>query len=291
MTLDTPRLFALGVAAAAFLAGSDVNAGTTRVSTAGLGCRPSTSTAIPQPTLEQLDAAGLAGFPLAADAARRDRVAAAFSRSTEVTNPLFPIANLDSAILNGSVDGKPFHTETTLLPFTQLIEWTPGQCVRVLVSQYMAFLDGRLEETAIDLYAQADDGSVWYLGESVFDYDEAGLIITTEGTWHAGLEGPAAMIMPAAPSIGDASRPENIPGTVLEGVHLRVTPGQLERLDSREGPRPRDARRLERFPRCRCTSETGATGRGRVARIDRGDQFAQPLGNLRRGDRSGVGEQ
>ena len=29
-------------------------------------------------------------------------------------------------------------------PFTKIIEWAPGQCVRVLVSQYMAFLGGTL---------------------------------------------------------------------------------------------------------------------------------------------------
>ncbi len=184
----------------------------------GLGCQASVTKAIPQPTQAQLDAAGLGDVPLAASSARRDLEAAPFTRSTAVNNPLFPIASLRSAILNGSVGGEAFHTETTLLPFTQLIEWTPGQCVRVLVSQYMAFLAGRLEETAIDLYAQADDGSVWYLGESVFDYDEAGLVITTEGTWHAGIEGPVAMIMPSAPKLGDAFRPENIPGTVFEEV-------------------------------------------------------------------------
>ena len=182
------------------------------------GCRTTASTPIPQPTLAQLEAAGLGDIPLAPDSARRDLVAAPFSDPTAVTNPLFPIAELESAILNGRVDGKTFYTETTLLPFTRIIEWTPGQCVRVLVSQYMAFLDGNLEETAIDLYAQADDGSVWYLGEDVYDYDVAGRIFTTEGTWHAGTEGPAAMIMPSDPQVGDAHRPENIPGLVFEEV-------------------------------------------------------------------------
>ncbi len=206
MTMAALTLAAVGEPAAAV------------ASPAGPACQASVSEAIPQPTKAQLDAAGLGDIPLAPDSARRDLVAAPFSDSTSVTNPLFPIADLDSAILNGRVDGKPFYTETTLLPFTQIIEWTPGQCVRVLVSQYMAFLDGKLQETAIDLYAQADDGSVWYLGESVFDYDAAGRIFTTEGTWHAGTEGPAAMIMPSAPQVGDAHRPENIPGTVFEEV-------------------------------------------------------------------------
>ena len=182
------------------------------------GCEATASTPIPQPTPEQLEAAGLGGIPLAPDSSRRDLVAEPFSDPTAVTNPLFPIADLDSAILNGRVDGKPFYTETTLLPFTRIIEWTPGQCVRVLVSQYMAFLDGNLTETAIDLYAQADDGSVWYLGEDVFDYDAAGRIFTTDGTWHAGTEGPVAMIMPSDPQIGDANRPENIPSVVFEEV-------------------------------------------------------------------------
>jgi hypothetical protein len=183
-------------------------------------CQKTASTPVPQASQAQLDAAGLGDLQLAPDSARRDLVAAPFSDPTSVTNPLFPIGQLDSAILNGHVDGKVFHTETTLLPFTRVIEWTPGQCVRVLVSQYMAFLGGRLQETAIDLYAQADDGSVWYLGETVSDYAADGLIITTEGTWQAGIDGPFAMIMPSNPQVGDVNRAENIPGNSFEEVKV-----------------------------------------------------------------------
>jgi len=220
----------LAAACGGIAVGEPVPAGSSSSSTQ---CEPTASTPIPQPTQEQLDAAGLGGIPLAQDSARRDLVAAPFSDPTAITNPLFPIAELDSAILNGHVDGKTFHTETTLLPFTRIIEWTPGQCVRVLLSQYMAFLDGSLEEVAIDHYAQADDGSVWYLGEDVFDYDVDGRIFTTEGTWHAGLDGPAAMIMPADPQVGDANRPENIPGNVFEEVVVTAT-GQT--FDGPSGP-------------------------------------------------------
>ena len=67
----------------------------------------------------------------------------------------------------GQVDGKPFRTEVTLLPDTRIIEWQ-GQRVETLVSQYTAYLDGRIHEVAYDFYAQADDGSVWYFGEDVF---------------------------------------------------------------------------------------------------------------------------
>ena len=200
--------------------GAAARGGSLAVNDGPTGCQPTASTPVPQPTQAQLDVAGLGDLPLAPNSARRDLVAAPFNDPTAVDNPLFPISDLHSAILNGHVDGKVFHTETTLLPFTKIIEWTPGQCVRVLVSQYMAFLDGNLQETAIDLYAQADDGSVWYLGEDVNDYSANGFIITTEGTWQAGIDGPFAMIMPSDPQVGDAHRAENIPGNSFEEVHI-----------------------------------------------------------------------
>ena len=178
--------------------------------------------AIPQPTAAQLEAAYLGKLPVAPESERVDIVAPTFSNPTAITNPLFPISDLHSAVLNGTVDGKPFHTETTLLPDTRIFEWTEGQQVETLVSQYVAYLDGRIEEVALDYYAQADDGSVWYFGEDVFNYDEKGAVADTEGTWHAGKEGPPALIMPASPQVGDVHRPENIPGLVFEEVAVKT---------------------------------------------------------------------
>jgi hypothetical protein len=180
-------------------------------------CVKSVRMDVPQPTTAHLEAAGLGNLPIAQDQDRVDLVAPAFSNSTKVDNRLFPISDLHSVLLNGTVEGKPFRTETTLLPDTRVIEWSPGQCVRALVSQYVAYLDGRIEEVALDFYAQADDGSVWYFGEDVFNYD-GGVVADLSGTWFAGKEGPAAMIMPADPHIGDVNRPENIPGLVFEEV-------------------------------------------------------------------------
>ena len=152
-----------------------------------------------------------------ADPAERVDVARpVFSDPTRITNPHFPIGALHSALLLGHVDDKPFRTETTLLPGTETVVWDGGQ-VEVLVSQYVAYYGGRLQEVAIDRYAQADDGSVWYFGEDVFDYAE-GTVDRTEGTWLAGREGPPAMIMPADPQVGDVYRPENVAGIVFEEV-------------------------------------------------------------------------
>jgi hypothetical protein len=180
------------------------------------------ATPVPQPTAAQLEAAGLEKLPVAPESERVDITMPPLSNPTEVTNPLFPISDLHSAVLSGKVDGKPFHTETTLLPETRVVEWTEGQQVETAVSQYMAFLDGRLQEAALDFYAQADDGSVWYLGEDVFDYRN-GEVFTTEGTWLAGKDGPAQMIMPNDPQVGQVHRAENIPAVAFEEVEIKTT--------------------------------------------------------------------
>jgi hypothetical protein len=174
---------------------------------------PSSSTA--QSTTPELD------LPLAPESERVDLATPSFSSSTNVTNPLFPISNLHAALLLGNVDGHLMRVETTLLPELRTIKWN-GQDIETLVSQYVAYLDGRIEEVAIDWYAQADDGSVWYFGEDVFNYHD-GVIADREGTWLAGKDGPAAMIMPANPQVGDVYRPENSRGIVFEEVTIKAT--------------------------------------------------------------------
>lgn len=158
----------------------------------------------------------LTGRGCAPEAKRVDVATPLFSNPSVIDNPLFPISDLHSVLLLGHVGGKPFRTETTLLPNTEVVEWR-GQQVEVRISQYMAYLDGRITEVALDRYAQADDGSVWYFGEDVFDYTH-GTVGVTEGTWLAGREGPAAMIMPGHPKAGDVYRTENAPGIVFEEV-------------------------------------------------------------------------
>jgi hypothetical protein len=174
---------------------------------------------IRQATPAQLAAAGLGDLPLAPPDRRVDLERPTFSNPTRITNPLFPISRLRSAVLTGRVDGRGFKTETTLLPTTRVVEWPAGRFVEAAISQYVAYLDNRIEEVALDYYAQSDDGAVWYLGEDVFNYED-GRIADTEGTWLAGREGPGAMIMPAQPRVGDVYRSENAPGLVFEEVTI-----------------------------------------------------------------------
>lgn len=180
-----------------------------------------TATAVP--TIRQPIVRGLAIGP---EAARVDLAMPSFSNPTEVTNPWFPVSSQESVLMLGEVDGKPFRTEITLLPETRIIGWG-GQQVETLVSQYTAYLDGRIHEVAYDYYAQDDGGSVWYFGEDVFNFAD-GAIVDTHGTWIAGKDGPAAMIMPADPQVGDTYRPENIPGFVFEEVTVESVGRVLE---------------------------------------------------------------
>ena len=180
------------------------------------GAVPSGPKTIPQPSLDTLSK--LTRSRLAPDSRRVDLVVPSFSNPTKVTNPLFPIGSLNAVIV-GEVDGAPLKIETTLLPETKTVDWS-GQRVQALQSQFCAYLNGRITEVAVDLYAQADDGSVWYLGEDVVDYSK-GVAATTEGTWRVGLDGPAAMIMPAHPKVGDVYRTENIPGVAFEQVTVQ----------------------------------------------------------------------
>jgi hypothetical protein len=98
--------------------------------------------------------------PVAPDSARVDLAMPTFSNPTQVTNPLFPVSRQQSVLMLGDVDNRPFRTEVTTLPYTRIVDWE-GQQVETLVSQYFAYLGGRIQEVAYDVYAQADDGSVW----------------------------------------------------------------------------------------------------------------------------------
>ncbi len=157
--------------------------------------------------------------------------APAFSNPTNITNALFPVSKVSQTLLLGHVEGKPLHVVYTLLPGTKTIDWDDKQ-IETLIVQYLAHLDGRIVEAALDWYAQADDGAVWYFGEDVFNYED-GVVVDTDGTWLAGADGPIAMIMPASPKVGEVYRVENIPGLVFEEITVKAI---AQTVDGPSGP-------------------------------------------------------
>jgi hypothetical protein len=128
---------------------------------------------------------------------------------------LYPISLISHTIELGQEGGKPARIEVTLMPDTKMITWD-GQQTETRVIQFLAKNDGKLVEVAYDYFAQADDGSVYYMGEDVSNYED-GIIANHEGSWLAGKDGaPPSLIMPAHPAVGQVFKPENLPGVVYE---------------------------------------------------------------------------
>jgi len=144
-----------------------------------------------------------------------------FSDPTRISNPLFPVSELAQVIQLGVDGGQPLRVEVTLMPETRTISWR-GEQIETVVAQFIAYRERRVVEVAYDFFAQADDGSVWYFGETVDNYG-GGQVTNHSGAWLAGVDGPPGMIMPASPEVGDIYHPENIPGVVFEELIVLET--------------------------------------------------------------------
>ncbi len=62
--------------------------------------------------------------------------------------------------------------------------------------------DGELKEKTLDYFAQDKLGNVWYLGEDTKEFED-GKVVSTEGTWRAGVDGATpGFVMLADPQVG-----------------------------------------------------------------------------------------
>jgi hypothetical protein len=150
-----------------------------------------------------------------------------FSNPTEITNPLFPSSQLEQLVYLGQDQGDPLRVEVTRLPGTKQIDLN-GTPVDAVKMQFLATSGTAILEVASDYFAQADDGTVWYLGEHVSNY-ENGVVADHDGTWVTGEKRPdgklfkPGVIMPAKPAKGDVFFPENNKPFVFEKVTVQAT--------------------------------------------------------------------
>ncbi len=80
--------------------------------------------------------------------------------------------------------------------------------------------DGELVEDTRDWYAQDVCGNVWYLGERTKEFEE-GEIVTTAGSWEAGVDGAmAGVIVPADPQVGMGYRQEHYAGEAEDAAEV-----------------------------------------------------------------------
>lgn len=121
-----------------------------------------------------------------------------------VTNPWFPLKPGRTLVYTGTKDDQKafdiFHTTSR----TKVID---GVTARVVEDRL--YLDNVLEERTSDYYAQDRCGNVWYFGEDTATLDPQGHVISTEGSFHAGVErAQPGVFMQAHPQVGRRFRQE-----------------------------------------------------------------------------------
>jgi len=143
-----------------------------------------------------------------------------------IDNPLSPLSFLGPKVFEGE-EKDPDTSETiktrlesTVLPDTDVLAG-----VEVLVLEEKDYEDGELMESTLDYFAQHKDGSVWYFGERVDEY-EGGKVVGHKGQWLAGQErNQPGVFMPAEPAVGATFEQEKAPG-VAEDRSKVVATGQ-----------------------------------------------------------------
>jgi hypothetical protein len=165
--------------------------------------------------------AGLLAAGCASDATDPSNVEAPFAPvvSSAKILPEFPpdpsgfVLEIDNPYL-GFERGKTFRyegetedgLETIVVEVTNDTKTILGLATTVVRDR--VYLEGDLIEDTFDWYAQDIDGNVWYFGEDSKEI-ENGVVVSTEGSWEAGVDGAMpGIIMLAEPVIGTTYQQE-----------------------------------------------------------------------------------
>lgn len=141
-----------------------------------------------------------------------------YSASTVITNQYFPVPSDKKYIYEGTTEEGDERVEEMRLNETIMI-----MGVECVVVNFKAFVDDELVEEAWDWYAQANDGTVWYFGEAVDNY-ENGVLVNHEGAWKAGVDGALpGIIMQAQPDNGEKYREEFYEGVAEDEAQVIQT--------------------------------------------------------------------
>lgn len=126
----------------------------------------------------------------------------------EIDNPYFPLKPGTTFIYQGETEEGIQRNEVVVTNQTKTIL---GVLTTVVWDRVWDEDDELVEET-YDWYAQDKDGNVWYFGEDSKEY-ESGVVVSTAGSWEAGVDGAKpGIIMEADPQIGNSYRQEYYEG-------------------------------------------------------------------------------
>lgn len=155
-------------------------------------------------------AAALCACSISCWAAEKPLASLKFSHPRNITNPFLPLARLDQDILEGKEGSNTLRVERTLKPDIHKTFKIGEKTVESLAMEDREFKNGTLAEVTIDYFAQADDGTVLYLGEDVDEYKD-GKISGHEGAWMLGKDTQTpGVMMPGRPKVGVKFKSEDV---------------------------------------------------------------------------------
>jgi hypothetical protein len=139
-----------------------------------------------------------------------------FSHPREIINTYLPLAYLKQDVLEGKEGSKKMRIERTVMLDLHKSFKIGNQIVEALAVEDREFENDQLSEVTVDYFAQGDDGTVYYLGESVDEYKN-GKVVGHGGAWMYGVNTQTpGVLMPAHPKIGDKFQSENVPKITRE---------------------------------------------------------------------------
>jgi hypothetical protein len=122
----------------------------------------------------------------------------------QIDNPYLPLQPGTTLSYRGKLDGK---SATDVVSVTNRTKVILGVTTTVVHDQ--VFIKGELVEDTEDWFAQDSEGNVWYFGEDTKELED-GQVVSTEGSWEAGVDNArAGIFMPAEPKVGQIFKQED----------------------------------------------------------------------------------
>jgi hypothetical protein len=146
-----------------------------------------------------------------------------FSDPRTIDNRYLPLTAKRRCAMRGEADdGTKERSVRTVLGETRRFH-IGGRPVDAAVIRDNAYEGGKLVESTLDYFAQADDGTVYYLGEAVRNI-RRGKLVNRKGSWLYGRDTDVpGVAMPGNPKLGDQWRFEDAPGITIESNRVEET--------------------------------------------------------------------
>lgn len=142
---------------------------------------------------------------------------------TGIDNPFFPMSPGNGWVYEATTFEGLERVEVTVTDETREVMGVPVVVVRDTVT-----VNGEVVEDTYDWFAQDKDGNVWYLGEDSREYED-GEVVSTEGSWEAGVSGALPGIMMwASPEPGAPYRQEYLAGVAEDMARVIQLDGDAQ---------------------------------------------------------------